>query len=227
MYVGVSFYYVGRSLTTVFNVIFTYFLLGKKTSLPTILCCAVIVGGFYLGVDQEGSMGSLSLTGVLFGISASVCVSLYSIYTKKILPVVDDDIWKLTMYNNINACVLFIPFMLLFGEMNEVYNFKNLLNLSFWFYMTIGGIFGFAIGFFTGFQIKVTSPLTHNVSGTAKACAQTVLATTYFNEVKTSLWWCSNLTVLFGSFGYAYVRQREMKMAHVEEKKETESVSIK
>lgn len=29
-YVGVAFYYIGRSLTTVFNVIFTYVLLGEK-----------------------------------------------------------------------------------------------------------------------------------------------------------------------------------------------------
>lgn len=28
-YVGVAFYYVGRSLTTVFNVVFTYVLLGE------------------------------------------------------------------------------------------------------------------------------------------------------------------------------------------------------
>lgn len=29
-YVGVAFYYVGRSLTTVFNVVFTYILLGEN-----------------------------------------------------------------------------------------------------------------------------------------------------------------------------------------------------
>lgn len=29
-YVGVAFYYVGRSLTTVFNVAFTYILLGEN-----------------------------------------------------------------------------------------------------------------------------------------------------------------------------------------------------
>ena len=41
----------------------------------------------------------------------------------------------------------------------------------------------FAIGYVTGLQIKVTSPLTHNISGTAKAAAQTVLATQWFQEV--------------------------------------------
>lgn len=52
-YVDVSFYYIGRSLTTVFNVMLSYALLGKRSSGKCILCCAVIVGGFWLGVDQE------------------------------------------------------------------------------------------------------------------------------------------------------------------------------
>ncbi|XP_064094799.1 GDP-fucose transporter 1-like [Macrobrachium nipponense] len=56
-YVGVAFYYVGRSLTTIFNVIFTYIMLGQKTSSPAIVCCAVIIGGFFLGVDQENEAG--------------------------------------------------------------------------------------------------------------------------------------------------------------------------
>ena len=50
--------------------------------------------------------------------------------------------------------------------------------------MTIGGVFGFGIGYVTGLQIKATSPLTHNISGTAKAAAQTVLATHWFHEVR-------------------------------------------
>ena len=35
---------------------------------------------------------------------------------------------------------------------------------------------GFAIGYVTALQIQVTSPLGHNISGTAKAAAQTILA---------------------------------------------------
>jgi GDP-fucose transporter C1 len=42
----------------VFNVLLTYFILGQKTSLPAIACCGVIVGGFYLGVDQEDASGT-------------------------------------------------------------------------------------------------------------------------------------------------------------------------
>lgn len=56
-YVGVPFYYVGRSLTTVFNVVFSYVLLGQATSSKCIMCCGFIIFGFYLGVDQESLLG--------------------------------------------------------------------------------------------------------------------------------------------------------------------------
>ena len=120
----------------------TYFILGQKTSLRAIACCGVIVGGFYLGVDQEDAAGSFSLTGTIYGVLASLFVSLFSIYTKKILPVVDGNIWALTFYNNVNACVLFLPLMIMFGKLSIVFNFQFLNILNFWFLMTVGGIFG-------------------------------------------------------------------------------------
>jgi GDP-fucose transporter C1 len=66
--------------------------------------------------------------------------------------------------------------------------------------------------------MQVTSPLTHNISGTAKACVQTVLATYWFNETKPSLWWFSNWVVLGGSAAYAGVRQQEMEHQQKPEK---------
>lgn len=209
-HVPISFYYIGRSLTTVFNVLLTYFILGQRTSLGAIACCATIVGGFYLGVDQEDAAGSFSLSGTVYGVLGSLFVSLFAIYTKKVMPAVDGSIWRLTFYNNVNAVVLFIPLIVVFGEVPILTGFQHLASSKFWFMMTIGGIFGFAIGYVTGLQIKVTSPLTHNISGTAKAAAQTVLATQWFNEVKPTLWWFSNITVLGGSLMYARIRQLEM-----------------
>ena len=82
-----------------FNVCLTYLILGQKTSRSAILCCGVIVAGFFLGVDQvcwcsngqsqehcyqEGKAGSLSLTGTVYGVLASLFVSLFSIFTKKV-----------------------------------------------------------------------------------------------------------------------------------------------
>lgn len=162
-------------------------------------------------MDQEGLAGSLSWTGVFFGVLASAFVSLNAIYTKKVMPAVDGNIWKLSFYNNVNASLLFLPLLFIFGEVGQVASFSRLTDTGFWGMMTLGGVFGFAIGYVTGLQIKFTSPLTHNVSGTAKACAQTVIAVVYNSSTKSMLWWMSNLMVLSGSSAYTWVKGLEMK----------------
>ncbi|XP_069479359.1 GDP-fucose transporter 1 isoform X2 [Ambystoma mexicanum] len=215
-YLGVAFYTVGRCLSTVFNVLLSYVLLKQTTSLYALLACGVILGGFWLGIDQEDAEGTLSWLGIGFGVLASLCVSLNAIYTKKVLPVVDDSVWRLTYYNNLNACFLFLPLLLLFGEPSTLYHFDKLADVYFWGMMTLSGFMGFAIGYVTGLQIKVTSPLTHNISGTAKACAQTVLAVFHYEETKSFLWWTSNMMVLGGSFFYTWVKGLEMKKAQDE-----------
>uniref|UniRef100_A0A8R1IDD8 Sugar phosphate transporter domain-containing protein n=1 Tax=Caenorhabditis japonica TaxID=281687 RepID=A0A8R1IDD8_CAEJA len=57
----------------------------------------------------------------------------------------------------------------------------------------------------------VTSPLTHNISATAKSAAQTVIAVILFSEVKSVLWWTSNSIVLIGSGLYTWIRNSEME----------------
>ncbi|OTF80721.1 EamA-like protein [Euroglyphus maynei] len=77
--------------------------------------------------------------------------------------------------------------------------------------MSTSGIFGLLISIVTNLQIQYTSPLTHNISGTAKACSQTVLATYIYEQHKTFSWWLSNAIVLVSSAIYTFVRQQEMK----------------
>ncbi|XP_003493654.1 GDP-fucose transporter 1 [Bombus impatiens] len=219
-YVDVSFYYTGRSLTTVFNVIFTYLMLGQKTSINCIACCAFIVIGFWLGVDQEHIAGSLSILGTIFGVLGSLTLSLYSIHMKQVLPALNQDIWLLSYCNNAYSVIIFLPLMLANGEHVTVYNYDKIGSSYFWLAMVVGGICGFAIGFATALQIKVTSPLTHNISGTAKACAQTVLATYWFDEKKSFMWWISNFVVLSASAMYARLRQLDISREYKEEKQQ-------
>ena len=63
----------------------------------------------------------------------------------------------LTLYNNLNACVLFVPAMLLNSEPSVVLTSEAARTTSFWAQMVVAGVFGFAIGYVTGLQIKVGS----------------------------------------------------------------------
>lgn len=141
-------------------------------------------------------------------------LSLYSIYTKKTLPIVNNEIWLLSYYNNFYSSILFLPLIFFTGELSTVLAYDHLYETWFWAAMVAGGLCGLLIGYATALQIKVTSPLTHNISGTAKACAQTLLATQFYNEAKSMLWWTSNFVVLFGSGLYARVKQLEMERTH-------------
>lgn len=216
--VAVAFYYIGRSLTTIFNVVLAYAFLKERQSVQSILCCGVIVGGFWLGVEQESLTDTFSSIGTIYGVLGSFVLALFSIYTKKTLPYVNGEVWLLSYYNNVYSCFLFIPLMFLNGEVEAVRNYEHIGELRFWGALIFGGLCGFMIGYVTTLQIKVTSPLTHNISGTSKACAQTVIATAFFEDPKlppkSLLWWTSNVIVLLGSFLYARVKQVEMAVKH-------------
>ncbi|KAH7644851.1 gdp-fucose transporter 1-like [Dermatophagoides farinae] len=208
-FVGIAFYFVVRSLTPVFNVLFSYIILHKKTSVRSILCCMGIIFGFAMGVDQEQALGTLSAIGVLCGVLASMFVSLNSIFVASMLKVVDQNVALLSYYNSIIAVVLFIPFIMMNNEWHMI--IAHLGDHHFWLIMATTGIFGLFISIVTNLQIQYTSPLTHNISGTAKACSQTILATYVYEQHKTFNWWLSNVIVLASSTMYTFVRQQEMK----------------
>lgn len=209
-YVGVAFYFVSRSLTTVFNVAFTHFLIHEPVSKGALVCCAFIVLGFILGIDQESVIGSLSILGVIFGVASSLFTSLFSIYTKKTLAKLDRNIWVLIMYNNINAIILCTPLLIVHGDIQALISDK-VVSVSFWILLSVSGVMAFFISVVTNASIKYTSPLTHNISGTAKACLQTVIAVIYYHDHKSTLWWVSNLTILVASAAYSRIKQLEIE----------------
>ena len=107
------FYTVARSLSIVFNVIFTFLILGNQTSLTTCSTLLLVMFGFYLGIDGEVNF---SLMGTTAGVISSVFVSLNGIFTSKILAKVNDDKSLLLFYNNVNAMFLFVPLIIFFEK---------------------------------------------------------------------------------------------------------------
>lgn len=206
-YVEVSFYNVARSLTIVMNVIFSYFFLGQNTSVRTLLTLVVTIAGFFVGAEGEVNF---SLLGTSFGVLSSFFVSLNSIYTKKALQCVQDQKWRLAFYNNVNALFMFVPLIFVVGEWSLILeNWEIFTSAYFWFTMTIAGVLGFLINIVTVMQIQFTSPLTHNIAGTAKACVQTILALYIWKNQQTGLANLGLVMTLFGSMFYAYVRMEE------------------
>ncbi len=146
-----------------------------------------------------------------------------------------DDKTRLMGYNNINAVILFMPFIYIFEYDLLMSNLDVLLTPQYWGMMVIGGFCGFAIGTVTMMQIQVrrrsewlqrvcrssawrwwwwvqvTSPLTHNISGTAKAATQTAIAMVFGSNPVTVKSIIGNALVLGGSSLYTYVRHNEMK----------------
>lgn len=209
-WVEVSFYNVARSLTIVFNVFFTAWLLKQHTSTKTIGCLAVVIIGFFIGSNGEVNF---SMKGTVAGIASSLFVSLNSIFTKKVLPAVDNDHWRLTFYNNCNACMLFLPLILVFEHQPILVAIAQGQFFSgiFWAAMMVAGFFGFSIGIVTVLQIKATSPLTHNISGTAKAAVQSVMAFYIWKNPPTFLGVLGIFTVLGGSLLYTLTKMSENK----------------
>lgn len=107
--------------------------------------------------NQFQILGSLSTAGFVFGILGSLSLSLFSIFTKKVLPKVNGEVWALSYANNVYASILLIPMMIFNKELQELINYSGFSDHYFWFITLVGGICGFMIGFFTTLQIKVNT----------------------------------------------------------------------
>jgi GDP-fucose transporter C1 len=217
-YVSVSAYQIVRSLTIVFNIVLTYFVLGQTTSLLAMLACAGVVAGFFLGVEGEID---LSFRGAIYGIASSLFVALYSIAVKKVMELLGNNEYLLIEYNTPVAIVALAPFVWYGGE------FQGLggRSLRFWTMQTLAGVVGFIINIAIFLNIKYTTPLTHNLSGTVKACLQTLLAFVIFpgSEIMTTMKFIGTVLIIACSAFYARVRQIEMKKKITADAKEKEN----
>lgn len=109
-----------------------------------------------------------------------------------------------------NASILFIPMIISQERQIIKDHWNSFYSMVFWGVMTLAGIFGFLIGIVTIAQISLTSPLTHNIAGTAKAAVQTVFAVLFLGDKMTWRSAFGTVLVLVGSFMYSFIRSLEM-----------------
>lgn len=118
-----------------------------------------------------------------------------------------------------NASILFIPLIFFMERSIIVEHWASFKSLTFWTVMTLAGIFGFLIGIVTIAQISLTSPLTHNISGTAKASVQTIISVLFLGDKMNFRSALGTIMVLTGTFLYSLVRSKEMDREKRELKK--------
>ena len=206
-YVSVTGYQIVRSLTILFSIVFSYLFQGQKTSLRACLACLGVVVGFCCGVQGDVD---LTLKGCFYGVSSSCFVAIYSIVVKQVMGALDNNEYLLIEYNTPVAMIALIPIVWWSGEFDILSEKRS---SKFWIMQTAAGVVGFIINIAIFLNIKYTTPLTHNLSGTVKACLQTLLAFVFFphGETMSTLKFIGTSMVIGFSAYYAYVRKSEMK----------------
>lgn len=210
-YVDVTFYQVVRSLTIIFSVIFTRLLLpecAKQLTYSVVACCAIVFVGFLGATLGELSTSfALSFPGVIFGVLSSVFVALFSIYQKKSLPIVNDDEWLLLWYNSFLSAIIMFPFVILevvWLPPTAVASVAGVAPLG--LLVAISGVLGFLISIAGFMSVKITTPLTHTISTTVKACLQTILAVLLLGERMQLLTVGGIATTIIGSIWYSQIK---------------------
>lgn len=215
-HIGVAFYQVARSSTIVFTVIFSWTFLGVAVSVHVVCSCVLIMCGFLVSVDQERLLNSLTLTGVLYGILASLFAALCGIYMKRVDKVVEGSSLKVSLMNNVNSFIFLLPLVLSTGQLQFVWTSGELHDSILWWRLLLTGVLSLLVGWTSAKVISITSPVTHHISINAKSLLQTLLAVMINAEKKTTLWWFGNLLVMAGIVIYSLHRAPQTSVTELE-----------
>jgi len=154
---------------------------------------------------------NFEILSVIYGVLSSAFLALYGIKVKSVIMAVDDDPWLVSLYNTILAIIFMIPVVLVSGEMSHFFEMEVIRSVNFWFFMTLAGVLGLLINIAMFIQIHYTSPLTSTLSGTVKACVQTVLGILFWKNEVTFMNAVGLSLVIGGSLWYSLVRYKAMK----------------
>jgi GDP-fucose transporter C1 len=219
-YVSVSGYQIVRSLTIIFSIALSYIFQKQTTSLRACLACVGVVVGF--GIGCWGDI-DLTVRGFCYGVASSCFVATYALVVKRVISALDNNEYVLMEYNTPVAIVFLAPFVWYSGEFDIL---KESRSRKFWFMQTVAGIVGFIINIAIFLNIKYTTPLTHNLSGTVKACLQTLLAFLFFPKGETMTWLKFIGTALVIGFSWYYAIVRKAEMAARIEAEQNERVTL-
>ncbi|PPS96269.1 Sugar phosphate transporter domain containing protein [Cryptosporidium hominis] len=174
-YVQVSTYQLARSGSLIFTVIVSYFMLGQKQTWQSILACIVVCAGFLIGsLDRS----TLSAMGIVTGLASSFCQVFYNVFMKKCMNYFNGDAIQLMKYNQCISTILLIPCIFLARELELImgsaaFNTNSPEFFRLWTLLILCGLLSMLLNYFTFLVVGYTSPVTFNVLGMFKSCAQT------------------------------------------------------
>ncbi|KAL7067247.1 hypothetical protein ACR3K2_23480 [Cryptosporidium serpentis] len=183
-YVQVSTYQVARSGSLIFTVIISYIMLGQRQTWQSICACIVVCIGFLIGsLDRT----TLNLLGISTGLASSFCQVFYNVFMKKCMNCVNGDALKLVKYNQCISCILLIPCIFAAQELkpiseSAVFDFNSVEFFRTWFFLIVCGFMSMSLNYFSFLVVGYTSPVTFNVIGMFKSCAQTAGGFIFFND---------------------------------------------
>ncbi|OII77584.1 hypothetical protein cand_015910 [Cryptosporidium andersoni] len=183
-YVQVSTYQVARSGSLIFTVIVSYIMLGQRQTWQSICACIVVCIGFLIGsLDRT----TLNLLGISTGLASSFCQVFYNVFMKKCMNCVNGDALKLVKYNQCISCILLIPCIFAAQELkpiseSAVFDFNSVEFFRTWFFLIVCGFISMSLNYFSFLVVGYTSPVTFNVIGMFKSCAQTAGGFIFFND---------------------------------------------
>eukprot|EP00915_Cephaloidophora_sp_WS-2016_P003833 GHVH01005187.1.p1 GENE.GHVH01005187.1~~GHVH01005187.1.p1 ORF type:complete len:368 (+),score=27.30 GHVH01005187.1:65-1168(+) len=196
-YVQVSTYQVARSLSLIFSIILTRYLLGTFPSRMAMIGVCLICSGFVLNsLDPE----TLSFFGLVLGASSSFFQSFNGVLVSKNMSLFENDGQKLLLYNLVGASVTMFPLIFIFGE-SDAFTFLPLnpadeMFIVRWCALLGSGAFCILINLSTFMVIDATSPVSMTVIGFSKSIVQSIGGIFFFGDIVTP----ESLMALFMSF---------------------------
>lgn len=137
-----------------------------ETPRPVNSACLVIMCGTCIG-----GMGFLnfSIVGAFYTISWPIVVVVYRIYLKRTMAALKNDIGCLVYYNTVMAIVVLTPFVLLSGELKEIFSTVWFWDeFGFWLQMILTTLTGLIVQVSMLVYLLYTSPLSLTVASVSK-----------------------------------------------------------
>jgi len=221
--VDASFFQIARGMVLPLTIVVSATTTRSLPSVKVLAAALVVTLGFLIGVfpssttsfsisSSTESPSYVAARGILFGFISSFMVAVHAVLIKSTLPIVNNSSIQLAYWTNAGAAVMLIPLVVLNGEITAL---VELVHMDSWKVFVIGsavtGLFGFFLCVATLSSIKVTSPVTHMFSASARSVLQTLLGVWFFGDIITTTRGLSILVTLAGTLYFTWVKAQEMR----------------